>query len=135
MAEPLRWYDEKNADNPPWVAALADVRRLATREGYCFQHVQVIIVAIDQCREGTRQPGLFPQQAVWHRRRNEGSPSLIILITNICHGIGCVCENQPEQAWDKEIGCDCGAGMPCKCNSGEEPDISQVIEENPPPRH
>jgi hypothetical protein len=22
--------------------------------------------------------------------------------------------------------------MPCKCNSGEELDISQVIEENPP---
>jgi hypothetical protein len=38
-------------------------------------------------------------------------------------------------AWDKEIGCTCGAGMPCKCNSGEEPDISQVIEENPPTRH
>jgi len=51
MAEPLRWYDEKNADNPPWVAALADVRRLATREGYCFQHVQAIIVAIDQYAE------------------------------------------------------------------------------------
>src|SRR6266850_1397810 len=98
---------------------------LPTRPGHhrCYRPV---------CREGTRQPGLFPQQALWHRRRNEGSPSLIILITNICHGIGWVCENQPEQAWDKEIGCDCGAGMPCKCNSGEEPDISQVIEENPP---
>jgi hypothetical protein len=46
----------------------------------------------------------------------------------ICHGIGWVCENHPEKAWDKE-GCTCGAGMPCKCNSGEEPDISQLIEE------
>jgi hypothetical protein len=53
----------------------------------------------------------------------------------ICHGIGWVCENHPEKAWDKEIGCDCGAGVPCKCNSGEEPDISHVIEENPPTRH
>ena len=61
------------------------------------------------------------------------------MVTNanclICHGIGWVCENHPEKAWDKEIGCDCGAGMPCKCNSGEEPDISQVNEENPPTRH
>jgi hypothetical protein len=32
-------------------------------------------------------------------------------------------------AWDKEIGCTCGAGMPSKCNSGEEPDVSQVVEE------
>jgi hypothetical protein len=28
--------------------ALAEVRRLATREGWCFQHVQAITVAIDQ---------------------------------------------------------------------------------------
>jgi hypothetical protein len=52
------------------------------------------------------------------------------VVTNhcpICHGIGWVCENHPEQAWDKEIGCICGAGMPCKCNSGEEPDISEVM--------
>ena len=56
----------------------------------------------------------------------------------ICYGIGWVCENHPEKAWDKEVGCTCGAGMPCKCNAvedGEEPDISQVIEENPPTRH
>jgi len=45
----------------------------------------------------------------------------------ICHGVGWVCENHPELAWDKEIGCTCGAGMPCKCNSGEEPGVSQVI--------
>jgi hypothetical protein len=51
---------------------------LATREGYCFQHVQAIIVAIRSvCGEGARQPGIFPQQALWHWRRNEGSHSLI----------------------------------------------------------
>jgi hypothetical protein len=48
--EPPRWYDDK-ADNPPWIKALADVRRMATMEGYCFQHVQAIIVAIDQYAE------------------------------------------------------------------------------------
>ena len=29
-------------------AALAEVRHLATREGWCYQHVQAITVAIDQ---------------------------------------------------------------------------------------
>jgi len=46
----VNWYDEK-ADNPPWIKALAEVRHRATREGYCYHHVQAIIVAIDQCAE------------------------------------------------------------------------------------
>jgi hypothetical protein len=50
MSKPLEWYDHK-ADNPPWIKALAEVRRLAPREGWCFQHVQAIIVSIDQYAE------------------------------------------------------------------------------------
>jgi hypothetical protein len=46
----LKWYDH-NADNPPWVKALAEVRHRATREGFCYHHVQAIIVAIDQYAE------------------------------------------------------------------------------------
>jgi hypothetical protein len=46
----LKSYDH-NADNPPWIKALAEVRHGATREGYCYQHVQAIIVAIDQYAE------------------------------------------------------------------------------------
>jgi hypothetical protein len=46
----VKWYDE-NADNPPWIKALAEVRRRAPHEGYCYQHVQAIIVAIDQYAE------------------------------------------------------------------------------------
>jgi hypothetical protein len=46
----------------------------------------------------------------------------------ICFGLGWVCENHPDRAWDAEKGCQCGAGMPCECQSDlEEPDISQVI--------
>ena len=45
----LKWYDD-NADNAPWIKALAEVRLGATREG-CYQHVQAIIVAIDQYAE------------------------------------------------------------------------------------
>jgi hypothetical protein len=48
----------------------------------------------------------------------------------VCLGIGWVCENHPDKPWDDEIGCTCGAGTPCSCNSAEgheEPDITQVI--------
>jgi hypothetical protein len=48
--QPMRWYDEKE-DHPPWIKALAEVRRRATREGWCHQHVQAIIVAIDKYAE------------------------------------------------------------------------------------
>ena len=50
MPEPRKWYDDK-ADNSPWIDALAEVRQRAAREGYCYQHVQAIIVAIDQYAE------------------------------------------------------------------------------------
>jgi hypothetical protein len=30
MREPAKWYDHK-ADNPPWIKALAEVRRLIPR--------------------------------------------------------------------------------------------------------
>ena len=45
MREQLKWHDEK-ADNSPWINALAELRQRATREGYCYQHVQAITVAI-----------------------------------------------------------------------------------------
>jgi hypothetical protein len=49
-----------------------------------------------------------------------------------CKGLGWVCENHPHMAWSDEAGCQCGAGMPCECNSAEgheEPDVSRVIVE------
>jgi hypothetical protein len=46
----VTWYDDK-ADHPPWIKTLAEVRHMATREGHCYQHVQAIIVAIDQYAE------------------------------------------------------------------------------------
>jgi hypothetical protein len=47
----------------------------------------------------------------------------------VCFGIGWVCENHPDRAWSDELGCMCGAGMPCECNRADEPDITQVIIE------
>ena len=54
----------------------------------------------------------------------------------VCFGIGWVCENHSDRARHEELGCICGAGMPCKCNSGEEPDVSPVlIDEKKATRH
>jgi hypothetical protein len=46
VREPPAWYDEKE-DHSPWIKALAEVRLRATREGWCYHHVQAIIVAIE----------------------------------------------------------------------------------------
>ncbi|MCA1413115.1 hypothetical protein I6F30_18510 [Bradyrhizobium sp. NBAIM20] len=45
-----RWFDDER-DLSPFLTALEDVRRRATREGWCYAHVQAIIVAIDQYAE------------------------------------------------------------------------------------
>ena len=50
MRDPLQWFDD-SPDKSPSLKALEDVRRKATREGWCYQHVQAIIVAIDQYAE------------------------------------------------------------------------------------
>ena len=42
---------QDDANPPPFIKALAEVRHLATREGWCYQHVQAITVAIDQYAE------------------------------------------------------------------------------------
>jgi hypothetical protein len=57
-----------------------------------------------------------------------------------CLGVGWVCENHQSLAWHDELGCQCGAGMPCECNrDGEtgvrEPNISEVFAEDEIVRH
>jgi hypothetical protein len=59
MREPLKWYDANATDNPRWIKALAEVRHLAPREGWCYQHVQAIIVAIGGRRSPYLNGGLF----------------------------------------------------------------------------
>ncbi|MFG3593060.1 hypothetical protein [Bradyrhizobium sp. RDI18] len=44
-------YFQDDPNPPPFHKALAEARQLATREGYCYQHVQAITVAIDQYAE------------------------------------------------------------------------------------
>jgi hypothetical protein len=49
----------------------------------------------------------------------------------VCFGLGWVCENHPEEPWDKDLGCACGAGIPCECNDSDPPDTSEmIVEEN-----
>jgi hypothetical protein len=45
-------YFQEETGPPPFLKALAELRRLAAREGWCYQHVQALIVAIDQYGEG-----------------------------------------------------------------------------------
>jgi hypothetical protein len=45
----------------------------------------------------------------------------------ICFGIGWFCENHPDKPWDQDLGCECGAGMPCECNDADEPDLGGIV--------
>jgi hypothetical protein len=44
-------YFADDPNPPPFIRALAEVRHLAMKEGWCYQHVQAISVAIDQYAE------------------------------------------------------------------------------------
>jgi hypothetical protein len=50
IAPPVRWFDDEK-EHSAFLKALEQVRRQATREGWCYHHVQAIIVAIDQYAE------------------------------------------------------------------------------------
>jgi hypothetical protein len=72
----LRYFQDE-PDPPPWLKALAELRRLAPREGWCYQHVQALIVAIDQYAEsalGNRSYFLDKPQSIGGRRRNDDVP-------------------------------------------------------------
>ncbi len=38
-------------DHPAFLKALAEVRKISVHEGWCYHHVQAIILAIDQYAE------------------------------------------------------------------------------------
>ena len=46
----MRYFSDE-PELSPFLKALNDVRNKATREGWCYQHVQAIIVSIDQYAE------------------------------------------------------------------------------------
>lgn len=47
----------------------------------------------------------------------------------ICFGVGWVCENRPKRAWSEELGCQCGARMPCEFWTGlvANPDLDTPV--------
>ena len=49
----MRWFDDEKEPSPS-LKALEETRRLATREGWRYQHVQAIIVSIDQYAEAAK---------------------------------------------------------------------------------
>ena len=46
----MRYFSDE-PELSPFLKALHDLRNKATREGWCYQHVQAIIVSIDQYDE------------------------------------------------------------------------------------
>ena len=45
-----------------------------------------------------------------------------------------MCENHPQRAWAKDLGSQCGAGMPGQCVKADgldEPDVTQVLVLDP----
>jgi hypothetical protein len=76
VSEPPKYFQDE-ANPPPWMKALAEVRHLATREGWCYQHVQAIIVSIDQYAEsalGNRDYFLNKPYSLGSSRRNGDVP-------------------------------------------------------------
>jgi hypothetical protein len=72
MGEP-KWYDDNAKDNPAFLKALAEVRRIGVHEGWCYHHVQAIIMSIDQYAEaatGNRQFFWNKPHAIGDRKDN-----------------------------------------------------------------
>ncbi|WP_426608946.1 hypothetical protein [Bradyrhizobium sp. McL0616] len=71
-----RWFDDER-ELSPFLKALEDVRRKATREGWCYAHVQAIIVAIDQYAEaatGNREYFLNKPYSIGGSRKSADAP-------------------------------------------------------------
>ena len=48
--EPPKYFSDKD-DQPPFLKALAEVRRIGVHEGWCYYQVQAIMMSIDQYAE------------------------------------------------------------------------------------
>jgi hypothetical protein len=56
----VRWFSDERDDAPPFVKALAEVRRIGVHEGWCYRHVQAVICAIDMyAHAATGNPEYF----------------------------------------------------------------------------
>jgi hypothetical protein len=73
LVGPLRYFSDE-PELSPFLKALDDVRRKATREGWCYRHVQAIMVAIDQYAEaatGNREYFLNKPHSIGPSRKGD----------------------------------------------------------------
>ena len=63
----MRYFSDE-PELSPFLKALNDVRNTATREGWCYQHVQAIIVSIDQYAEAATGN----REYFWNKRHSIG---------------------------------------------------------------
>jgi len=63
--EPLMWFSDSE-DDSDFVKAIAEVRRLGTRKGHCYHHVQAIMPPIDQYAESALGNRAF----FWNKRHS-----------------------------------------------------------------
>lgn len=76
VSQPRRWYDESVTETL-FVKSLAETRRLAARQALHYQHVQALVVAIDQYAEaatGNRAYFLDKPHSIGGSRRNSDVP-------------------------------------------------------------
>ena len=76
MREPVQWYGDKD-DHPPFLKALAEVRRIGVHEGWCYHHVRAILLSIDQYAEaatGNREFFWNKPHAIGGSRNNDDCP-------------------------------------------------------------
>ena len=72
----MRWFDDEPSPTL-FLKALEQTRRLATRKGWCYPHVQALIVAIDQYAEaatGNREFFLNKPPSIGPRKRQGDIP-------------------------------------------------------------
>jgi hypothetical protein len=76
VSGPPKYFSDE-PDPSAWLKVLAEVRRMAPRQGHCFLHVQAIIVAIDQYAEaatGNRHYFLDKPHSIGGSRRSGDVP-------------------------------------------------------------
>jgi hypothetical protein len=76
IRKPLKYFTDKE-DQPPFLKALAEVRRIGVHEGWCYHHVRAILLAIDQYAEaatGNREFFWNKPHSIGGSRRNGNIP-------------------------------------------------------------
>jgi hypothetical protein len=74
--EPVKWYCD-TTDHPPFIKALAEARRIAVHEGWCYHHVRAILITVDQYAEaatGNREYFWNKPHSIGGSRRNDDIP-------------------------------------------------------------